>query len=506
MRPLLADLPHIRRVHAADTEDRRGVAKARRLHRGERVDQLLRHLGELQLQVKLLGRDERLRLRLLRDGFAQAAAELRYVLRLDRQARRLRMPAEADEQVPAGRHGVVDVHARYRASRAHAHVAVLRKQDRRPLVFFHQAGCRQPDDAGIPALAADDDGALRHEVDLTLHLPVGLAEDGELQLPALGVVLIQLLRNLPRGIDSARRQQLHAAGGQRQPPARVDARRHAVGHVRGGHILRVHPGGLHQRDEPRALRLCHGTQAVRDDHAVFAHQRHDVRDGRQRRQLPQGFDGLLAAQRLYQLERDARAAQPPERVIAHQRIEHGLAVGQPRTELMVVGDDHAHAQLARVRDLVRTGDAAVHGDQQLRVRSDFVDGRHVEAVALAVPVRNVKPGLRALLAQVRQQDRRRRDAVHVVIAEDDDLVTPRDAVPDDRNGFVHVLHAHGIMQQRPVRMQVFLDALRGVDPALDEQLQQPARHRQRGKLRRDLRRLLLLGNEAKHCGLLSSAA
>ena len=506
MRALLADLPHIGRIHSAHAEHGCGVAKARRLHGGEGVDELLRHLGQLELEVVFLGRDERLRLCLLSNGFAETPAELRHILRFDREACCLRVPAKADEQVTAGRHRIVDVDARNRARGADAYVAVLRKQNRRPLVLFHQPGRRQTDDAGIPALAADDDGALRHEVDLLLNLPVCLTEDGQLKLPALGVVLIELLRDFPRGFELAGRQQLHAARGQGQPPARVDPRRHAEGHVGGGYVLRFHPRGLHQRDETRALRLRHGAQAVGDDHAVFTHQRHDVRNGRQRRQLPQRLDGLLAAQRLHQLERDACAAQPPERILAQQRIEHGFAFRQLRSELVVVRHDHAHAQLTGVRNLVRTGDAAVHRDQQLRVLGQPVDGRHVEAIALAVPVRNIEARLCPLLAQVSQQDGCRRHAVHVVIAEDDDLISARDALPDDRHCPVHVLHAHGIVQQRLVRMQVLLDALRGVNPTLDEQLQQPSGHRQRGKLRRNLHWLLLRGEESEHDGLLSSAA
>ena len=139
---LLADGPHVGRVHAAHAEHRRGIAKARGLHRRKRLHERLGHVRQLELEVVFLRRNERLRLGLRKNRLRQAAFELRYVLRLNRQARRLRVAAKADKQVPAGGKRPVNIHARNRARRADAHVAVLRQQNRRPLVLFHQPRSR----------------------------------------------------------------------------------------------------------------------------------------------------------------------------------------------------------------------------------------------------------------------------------------------------------------------------------------------------------------------------
>ena len=244
--------------------------------------------------------------------------------------------------------------------------------------------------------------------------------------------------------------------------------------------------------------MRHGLEAKGDDHAVFIQQWHDVSDRRQRGQLPQGLNRLHAAQRLHQLEGHARAAQAAERIIAQQRIEHSGTVGQLRPELVVIGDDHAHAQLLRAGDLVRARDAAVHRDEQPGMRGDLLHRRHVEAVALAVPVRNVIAGLRALLAQVGQQNGRRRHAVHVVIAEDDDLLVLRKRVPDDRNRLVHVLHAHWIVQVFHPRMQIPVDLLRRIDSAVQQQAKQLVRHAERPERFGNLPLLVLLGHESEH--------
>ena len=244
--------------------------------------------------------------------------------------------------------------------------------------------------------------------------------------------------------------------------------------------------------------MRHGLEAKGDDHAVFIQQRHDIGDRRQCGQLPQGFDGLHAAQRLHQLESHARAAQAAEWIIAQERVEHSSTVGQLRPELVVIGDDHAHAQLLRTGDLVRAGDAAVHRDEQSGVRSDLLHCRHVEAVALAVPVRNVIAGLRALLAQIGQQNGRGRHAVHVIIAEDDDLLVLFKHVPDDRNRLVHVLHAHRIVQVIHLRMQIPVDLLWRIDSAVQQQAEQLVRHAERPKRFWNFPLPVLLGHESEH--------
>ena len=121
------------------------------------------------------------------------------------------MPAEANEQVAACAHCIMDVHAGNRPRRTDADIAVLSEQHRRPFVFFHQPGSCQPDDAGIPSLAADDNGAFVHKINLLPRHLVRLLENVNLQLTAADVILIQFFGNLLRRVHSPCRQKLNAA-------------------------------------------------------------------------------------------------------------------------------------------------------------------------------------------------------------------------------------------------------------------------------------------------------
>ena len=68
-------------------------------------------------------------------------------------------------------------------------------------------------------------------------------------------------------------------------------------------------------------------------------------------------------QRTGQLPGHRRAAELLERIAVDRRMKD-RAVGQLRARLMVVGDDHLHAQRAGKRDLLDSGDPAIDGDQQ----------------------------------------------------------------------------------------------------------------------------------------------
>ena len=102
MRTLLADRTHVGRVHAAHAEDRRGIAKARRLHRGKRLNKRLGHVAQFEFKVIFLRWNECLRLGLFKNRVRQPSLEFRYMLCLNSQAGRLRMAAKADKQVAAG--------------------------------------------------------------------------------------------------------------------------------------------------------------------------------------------------------------------------------------------------------------------------------------------------------------------------------------------------------------------------------------------------------------------
>ena len=64
-------------------------------------------------------------------------------------------------------------------------------------------------------------------------------------------------------------------------------------------------------------------------------------------------------------------------------IHHAAGVRKLVLALVVVRDDQANAQLPAAQSLVQSGDAAVHGDDELdSLLSQGVHGAHVQAVAL----------------------------------------------------------------------------------------------------------------------------
>ena len=498
MRAVFADGSHVRRVHAAHAEHRRWISESRRLHSGKRIDKRLCHFRKLQFEVIFLRRNKRLRRGLRPNGLAQPPSKFRYIFSFNRQSGGLRMPAEANEQVTACAHCIMDVHAGNRPRRTDADIAVLREQHRRPFVFFHQPGSCQPDDAGIPSLAADDNGAFVHKINLLPRHLVRLLENVNLQLPAADVILIQFFGNLPRRVHSPCRQKLNAARGQRQPPACVDSRRHAERNVGRCDLLRVNPGGFHQRNQPRPLRSRHRRQPVGHNDAVFIHQRHDIRNRRQRGELPKRLNRFRSADCLNQLKRNARATQPTKRVIAQQRIEHCLAFGHLRPELVVIRHNHAHPQFLRPRDLRRARNTAIYGNQQFGMCRNLFDRRDIQAISFAVSVRNIKIDLCALFAQIGQKNGRGGDAIHVVIAENRDLLMLLDGVADDGDRLPHILHQHRVMQILALRMQIALDFFRRVNLPIQQQLKQPIGQSKRGKLRRNLPLFLIFRYQSKH--------
>ena len=76
---------------------------------------------------------------------------------------------------------------------------------------------------------------------------------------------------------------------------------------------------------------------------------------------------------------------------------------------------------------------------------NLFDRRDIQAVSLAVSVRNIKIDLCALFAQIGQKNGRGGDAIHVVIAENRDLLMLLDGVADDGDRLSHILHQHTII-------------------------------------------------------------
>ena len=315
MRTVFADGSHICRMYAAHTKNRRRIAKSSRLHCGKRVHKRFRHLGKLQFKVIFFRRNKGFRRGLFTNRFAQTPFKLRHVFRFNRQPCRLSMAAKSNKQIPTGTHRFMDIHAGDRSSRTDANIPISGKQDRRPFVFFNQSGGGQPDHTRIPPLAADDNSALIHEVNLLTGHFVCLLKNLNFQFAPTNVVLIEFLSNFSRGIHSSGGQQLHAARSKRKAAPRIDTRCHTKRNVRRTDLLQIDTRRFHQRNQSRSLRRRHRRQTIVNDHAIFIHQRHDVRNRCQRRQFPKRLNCFCSAHRLYQLKGHACAAQSTERIM-----------------------------------------------------------------------------------------------------------------------------------------------------------------------------------------------
>ena len=112
-------------------------------------------------------------------------------------------------------------------------------------------------------------------------------------------------------------------------------------------------------------------------------------------------------------------------VIAAVRVDNGHAVRQRLLALVVIGNAQIDAEAFAVFRLLDGGDAAVNGDDELRaLLVERADGELVQPIALLQPAGDVGDAAvePALPAEKVRQQRGRGDAVHIVVAEHDDLL------------------------------------------------------------------------------------
>ena len=190
-----------------------------------------------------------------------------------------------------------------------------------------------------------------------------------------------------------------------------------------------------------------------DDDPVLPLQGDDVRHGGHGGQVQALFHAGHALQGLADLQRHAGAAQVRAGIIPQQRVHDRIRFGKHFRRLVVVGDDDREAKLfgqVHFRDI---GDAAVHGDQELRLAGDLPDSIGVEAVAFRMAGRNTVSQGRAFLMQGFHQDGSGADAIGVIIAVYKYGVPAGNGFPEKLHGFRHARQQERIMQIRKGRIQ-----------------------------------------------------
>ena len=219
--------------------------------------------------------------------------------------------------------------------------------------------------------------------------------------------------------------------------------------------------------------LRHLFQPRRHNNAVLAHNGHHIRHRPQCDQVGIAVKHRVrvALERADQFERHAHARQAVERIgavrpfVVHDRV----CFRQGVVALVVVGDHHLHAQLARGCDLRIRRDTGVHGDQQARaLLIELLHRLAGQAVAFAQAVGDVVFAHRAAAAQVIHHDAGGGDAVHIVVAVNNDMFAPPDRAADHRGRFIHIGQQERIVQAGTVTAQVIRRCLRGIDPARRE--------------------------------------
>ena len=319
--------------------------------------------------------------------------------------------------------------------------------------------------------------------------------DAALDLLALAVLRVQGLRDGQRLGEVAGQQQAQGILGGFQ----------AAGGIEPGRELEPDFVGAQQRgalsdpfqgDQPGPLGRGQALQAGGNQDPVFAGQRDDVGNGAQRDQVEQGaqvevggarqarfasaldqgvgefegeadgaefgegaWTGLLGfgQGRLAEASVPAqhgRFGESPARLglargcCSELGIDQGDGGRRRGGNLMMVQHDHVHAALAEPGDGGDGGRAAVHGEQQRHgeLPEAILHAILAEAVAFVHAMRQVVMDLPAERAQHFEQQGGRGDAVHVVIAEDDERLVALAGLEQALDGGRHVRQQERIGQ------------------------------------------------------------
>ncbi len=168
--------------------------------------------------------------------------------------------------------------------------------------FDHSAG-DDADDAAMPAFARENQrciGVGNRLLDALLKDCIG---NGLFRLLTILIQLVQLGGEGAGAIAVVGQKHFDDVGCARHPTGCVDARRDLKCDVAGaGHIAFCEAGDVENGSQADVANAAEAGEAELDDRAIFAGERDDVGDGRDRNQLEQRFD------------RVARACQLPSRM------------------------------------------------------------------------------------------------------------------------------------------------------------------------------------------------
>ena len=375
----------------------------------------------------------------------QAAAQSGQIFFPHRKARSHGMAAVADEQICAGTNAGMQIEALHAASAALAFaVLVDRHHDHRPAGAFHQPGCHDANDTGVPIAAPQQHHAVFQPLRFLFQQFLRGLEDLQLCLLTLCIDLIQFMGQLCGAVRVLTHHQLQSRNSVVHAASRIDAGRNGVADIFCGDRFARKAHLFQQRFQTRTVRVLQLAQARLDKGAVFAGKRHHVRHSTHSGKVAavvQHFFRRAAIQCGTQLERHARTTQALEGtgVVLTTGVYHGNGLGQSFRRQMMVGNDQVNAQFSGIIGFFHSRNAVIHRHDQLAALIvDGTDGiaRKAVAVALAAGQHTFYGSPHALEMLVQQG--RGRHAVHVIIAEHHNGLALVNGPPDALAGLVHI--------------------------------------------------------------------
>ena len=347
----VADPSAAGKPYPAHAEHRARVPRAARLEVAAQPLQVSGGLGETDLQIDaLLGTEIVGPQHLARDG-GEPLAELLQPVAPDGEPRGHVMTAVSLEQIATREQSRVQVESRDAAARALADVAVERDEERGASVSLHHSRRDDADNAGMPAVAHQNEPGIVVEIGLLLQLRQRLVEHALIEGLSFDVEPVEPSGQLMGLGLIVGEQKPESVGGVADPSRRVEPWPEDEAAVAGTKLSRGQAPGPDQRADTGPARVGQQAKPVLDENPVLADQRHDVGHGRERHEVEQvvrqvGRETERGDERLHQLEGHPAATQglSVRRVVRSLGIDHCERRRQLIAGKVVVGDHHADRQ------------------------------------------------------------------------------------------------------------------------------------------------------------------
>jgi len=139
----------------------------------------------------------------------------------------------------------------------------------------------------------------------------------------------------------------------------------------------------------------------------------------------------------------------------------------------MVDHDDVEAELARLRQRLVAGGAAIDGDEEAcPARGERANRLGVGAVAFEQAIGDVDDGAQAAMVKISSEQRRRCRSIDVIVAQDGDSFAARDGVSQPRRGAAHAGERVRIRHQRAHRRIEEACDLVHLEPATGENARQ----------------------------------